>query len=85
MSVAVQVLLDTEVSAPTANRRAVAELFAKHGRHVWHVLHHLGVRDRNTDDLIAGSYSVAPVNPQHTYIRYAWRLGIVELVQNDRW
>jgi RNA polymerase sigma-70 factor (ECF subfamily) len=59
MSVAVQFLVDTEVSAPTANRRAVAELFAEHGRYVWRVLRHLGVRDRDTDDLCQEVFLIA--------------------------
>jgi hypothetical protein len=67
-----------QLAGETANRRLTWEEPAR-------LLAHIAWHDRPLDDLIAGSYSVAPANLQHTYVRYARRLGMVELDQNDRW
>jgi hypothetical protein len=60
-----------------------------HRRLTWdepaRLLAHIAWHDRPLDDLIAGNYSVGPVSLQHAYVRYARRLGNVEIDQNDRW
>ncbi len=65
-------------SNPKGNRRLAQEEAARLFAHIaWH--------DRPLTDLIAGTYSVGPVEVQANYVRFARRLGAVELDANQSW
>jgi hypothetical protein len=66
------------IGNPVGNRRLTWDEPAR-------LLAHIAWHDRPLDDLIAGAYSVGPMTLQHTYVRYARRLGVVEMDENDRW